>query len=284
MPQDQLQRAKEVYQDAKEAWRDNHQRMRVDLHFCDPAEPQQWDSEVLTVRKGRVSLTLDRTGQYRMQVVNDARKNKPGMNAMPVDSRGDVAVAQQLDGILRHIEYRSRAQIAYDWSVQGAADCGVGWIRIVPKVVDPATNQQEICIERVIDHLSIVIDGTEPDGSDAMHGFAETVIPKRQFKREFPKASVASWESTDSNWITDNGVLVLEYQYVVETTRNMIVVEMPDGAELTLGEDEYWELAKKIGYKPQFVRNFEAVDRTVKWCVGADPNLTHPADRILTRG
>jgi hypothetical protein len=266
MPQDQLQRAKEVYQETKEAWRENHRRMREDLLFGDPAVPQQWDQEALGLRKGRPCMTLDRTNQYRMQVVNEARKNKPGLNAMPVDGRGDVAVAQQLDGMLRHIEYRSRAQIAYDWAVQGAADCGVGWIRVVPKVIDPATNRQEICITRVIDHLSIVIDGTEPDGSDAMNAFAETLVTKRNFKREFPKATVASWDTTDSSWITEQDVLVLEHQYVVETTRNMIVVEMPDGDELTLGEDEYWDLVKRIGFQPQFVRNFEATDRSVRWC------------------
>jgi hypothetical protein len=98
----------------KEAWRENHQRMRSDLRFCDPAVPEQWDADVLQTRKaaGRVTLTLDRTGQYRMQVVNDARKNKPGMNAMPVDSRADVLVAQQLDGI-RNDELLMRGDILY---------------------------------------------------------------------------------------------------------------------------------------------------------------------------
>lgn len=266
MPQDTLQRAKECYADTKEAWRENHHRMREDLLFGDRAEPQQWDDEALKARRGRVCLTLDRTEQYRAQVINEARKNKPAMTAMPVDSRGDVLVARQLDGMLRHIEYRSRAQIAYDWAVQGAADCGIGWIRIVPEVIDPATNQQDICIKRVIDHLSIVIDGTEPDGSDARHGFAETLISRKRFEAEFPGAAASSWEATDGSWITEQDVLVLEHQYVEETKRNMIVVAMPNGDEMTLGEDEYWDEAKRIGYRPQVVRKFEATERVVKWC------------------
>ncbi|MEY2873653.1 MAG: hypothetical protein RLZZ373_1024, partial [Pseudomonadota bacterium] len=241
MPQDTLQRAKEIYADTMEAWRETHRRMREDLLFGDPSEPQQWPQDVLDARRGRPCMTLDRTNQYRMQVVNEARKNKPGLNAMPVDSRGDVLVAQQLDGILRHIEYRSRAQIAYDWAVQGAADCGIGWVRVLPKVLDPETNQQEICIARVIDHLSIIIDGTEPDGSDAMNGFAETLIPRKQFEREFPKASKQSWEGDgDGSWVTQDGVLVCEYQYVVETRRNMLALAGPDGGEITLQEDDYW--------------------------------------------
>ena len=266
MPQDQLQRAKECYADVKEAWRENHQRMLEDLKFSNPADPQQWEQDVLNARKGRVCLTLDRTNQYIVQVVNDGRKNKPAMTTMPVDSRGDVAVAQSLDGVIRHIEYRSRAQIAYDWALEGAARCGVGWIRPVPKVIEASTNQQEICIQRVVDHLSIVIDGTEPDGSDAMNGFAETLIPRKQFQKEFPKASTTSWASEDGAWIIGDQVRVCEHQYVVESMTNMLSIENPDGDRFDVSEDDYWTLAKQIGYQPRVVAQFAATSRTVKWC------------------
>jgi hypothetical protein len=268
MPQDQLQRAKEAYADTKEAWRDNHRRMLEDLRFSNPADPQQWDKDALTARQGRVCQTLDRTNQYIVQVVNDSRKNRPGITTMPVDSRGDVLVAQQLDGIFRHIEYRSRASIAYDTAQDGSARCGVGWVRVTPRVIDPATNQQEICIDRVADHLSIIIDGTEPDGSDAMHGFAETMMPRKQFEREYPKAAPQSWEAGGSygTWATQDAVRVCEHQYIVETEQAMIVLQGPDGGEITLQEDDYWELAKGIGYKPKVVRTFKAKQREVKWC------------------
>src|SRR5437899_741459 len=187
MPQDLHQRALERYEDCKEAWRDNHRRMREDLKFSNPADPQQWDQEAKDLRRGRVILTMDRTNQFIVQVVNDGRKNKPGITTMPAEG-GDVDVATQLDGVIRHIEYRSRAQIAYDTALEGAARCGIGWVRIVPRVIDEERNAQDICIERVIDPLSIVIDGEEPDGSDAMNGFAETLMGKRAFKAKYPKA------------------------------------------------------------------------------------------------
>lgn len=265
--QDQLQRAKECYADVKEAWQDNRQRMLEDLRFSNPVDPEQWEDEAITTRKGRPCLTLDRTNQYIVQVVNTGRMNKPGINCMPADSGADVDVAEALDGIIRHIEYRSRAQIAYDWALEGAARCGVGWLRVVPRVVDPRTNMQEICIDRVPDHLSCMVDGDQPDGSDAMNGFAETLIPKRKFQKLYPKAATQSWEGAgDGTWVVGDMVRVCEHQYVNETAVTMIAVKAPDnGEDLHLTEDEFADLVARIGYTPDF-RTYKAKTRDVKWC------------------
>lgn len=268
MTQDTHQRARERYEDAKDAARDQHKRMLEDLKFSNPSDPQQWDEQAKEMRKGRPTGTYDRTNQYIVQVVNECRKNKPGIDTMPADSGADKEVSQKLDGIIRHIEYRSRAAIAYDTAVDHAARCGLGWIRIVPEIIRPETNEQEITIKRVHDPLSIMLDpdSTEPDGSDAMFGFAETMMSEAAFKRAFPKAKAkSSWES-DGQWFTDDGVLVCEYQYVVETEANHIVCVDPDGQELTLAEDDYWTLAKAIGYQPQVARTFMSKKREVKWC------------------
>lgn len=267
MAQDPLQRAKECFADVKEAWRENHQRMLDDLRFSNPVDPQQWDKTAKDARAGRVCLTLDRTNQYIVQVVNNARMNKPSITTMPADSRADVAVAKALDGIVRHIEYRSRAQIAYDWAMEGAARCGVGWLRVVPRVMDPATNQQEICIDRVADHLSIVIDGDQPDGSDAMNGFASTLIPKKRFERQYgKKASKQSWDGEDAiTWETEDQVRICEWQYVEETKQKMLVLLAPDGGEIQVSEEDYRELSARVGFEPPIDRTFDAVKRTVHW-------------------
>jgi len=268
MAQDLHRKALERYEDAQEAVRDQHKRMQEDLRFSNPSDPQQWDDDALKLRQNRVCLTLDRTNQYIVQVVNDARKNKPGISTLPVDSGADIEVAKRLDGIIRHIEYRSRAAIAYDTAVEHAARCGRGWLRVVPEIVRSETNHQEVTIKRVHDPLSIVLDpdSTEPDGCDAMYAFAETVLSKRAFKARFPKATAASWESADGKWIMDDAVRICEYQHVVETERPMMVVESPEGGQFELNEEDYWSLAKQIGYQPKVVQNFRAKDRSVKWC------------------
>jgi hypothetical protein len=269
MAQDQHRRAIERYEDAKEAVHEQHARMLEDLRFSNPADPKQWGDDALKARKGRPCLTLDRTNQYIVQVVNDARKNKPGITTMPADSGADVEVAKRLDGIIRHIEYRSRAPIAYDTAIEHAARCGLGWLRIVPEVVRAETNHQEVSIKRVHDPLSIVIDpdSTEPDGSDAMDGWAETVMSERSFKKAYPKADTSSWSGGgDGYWHSQEGIRICEYQYVQETEKNHLVVEAPDGGQIDLSEDDYWTLAKQIGYQPRVVQQFMGKERTVKWC------------------
>jgi hypothetical protein len=268
MAQDTHRRAVERYEDAREAMREQHARMREDLEFSNPSDPQQWPDEAKNARKGRTCLTLDRTNQYIVQVVNDARKNKPGINTMPADSGADVEVSKRLDGIIRHIEYRSRAGIAYDTAIEHAARCGLGWFRIVPEVVRAETNHQEVSIKRVHDPLSVCLDpdATEPDGSDAMFGFAEMLMSERAFKAQYPKAQTSSWEGSDGFWVTDDSVRICEYQYVEETKENHIVTAAPDGGEIDLSEDDYWTLAKQIGFKPPVVRTFMGTKRRVKWC------------------
>lgn len=271
MTQDLHQRARERFEDAREAAQEQHARMREDLRFSNPSDPQQWDEQVKKLRKDRVCLTLDRTNQYIVQVINDARKNKPGITTMPADSGADVQVAQRLDGIIRHIEYRSRAPIAYDTGIEHAARCGVGWLRVVPEVVRLEANHQEVAIKRVHDPLSIVLDpdSTEPDGSDAMFGFAETMMSRRAFERSYPKADASSWESAQAEaagWFSQDGVRVCEYQYVEEVRANHVVAQAPDGVEIELSEADYWQLAKQIGFQPPVVRTFKTTERRVKWC------------------
>lgn len=265
--QDTLQQAKERYQDAQDAVSEQNQRFREDLKFSNPACPEQWDEYAQKARKGRPMLTLDRTNQFISQIVNDARQNKPSIQTLPADSKADLAVAQQLNGLIRHIEYTSRAGIAYDMAIEHSARVGLGWLRVLPRVVRPETNEQEIIIQRVHDPMSICLDpdALEPDGSDAMYGFAETVMTDKAFERTYPKAKKIAWES-DNEWFAQDSIRIAEYFKVVETEENRISIDGPDGGRMTVSEDEYWALAQQIGFKPEVREQFIAKKRSVKWC------------------
>ena len=186
--QDSHQRAKERYADAQDAMREQHARMLEDMRFSNPAEPEQWPEDAKNARKTRPCLTFDRTNQFIQQVVNQARQNKPQIKFLPADSGADVMVADKLNGIMRHIEYVSRAGIAYDTAIDHGTRCGLGWLRVVPQIMRPETNEQEIRILRVHDPLSVLLcDWTEPDGSDATGAFVETLMPDKAFKAKYPK-------------------------------------------------------------------------------------------------
>jgi hypothetical protein len=134
--------------------------MLDDLRFSNPADPQQWPEEVKRARSNAVGgprpcLTFDQTNQFIFQVVNDARQNKPSIKVRPVDSGADIKVADALSGLFRHIEDVSRADIAYDTAMEYAARIGLGYFRINTRVLNDSTNEQEICIDRIADPLSV---------------------------------------------------------------------------------------------------------------------------------
>jgi hypothetical protein len=274
MPQDTFQEAKERYDEAREAMRENHDRMRADLAFSNPADPQQWDPKTVKDRDGRPTLTLDQTNQFIQQVVNDGRQNPPSMLCVPVDGGADVQVALQLNGWLRNIEYQSRATTHYATGMEYSARVGLGWLRVVPVVCDRERNYQEPRIFGIQDVLSACLDpdSEEFDGSDAEFGFVEANYSERKFKRKWPKASVSSFGDTNG-WFSEKGVRIAEYFKLLEKKRNMLMAIDPrtamDGRDpepMPYTEDEYWALAKELGTKPEVIGdNYEATVREVKW-------------------
>lgn len=260
---------REMFDDCSGRWSEQHDRMREDIKFSNPADPQQWPENVVRDRTqdGRPCLTFDRTNAFIAQVVNDGRQNKPSITVIPGDSSASIKTARAIEGMIRHIEYVSRAAIAYDTALDAAARPGLGWLLVKPEMVDPALNQQEIRISRVVDPLSVTLDpdSQDPDGSDALFGFVESSMSRKAFERKYPKAKAISWDGDTSNgWFGENSVRICEMQEVETKKSNRIVCSL-QGQQITLTEDEYWQLAKAIGSKPEVVSTFTAEERVVRW-------------------
>ena len=261
---------RELFDETREYWSEQHSRMREDLQFSNPANPQQWPADVQQSRKNakggeRPCMVFDQTNQYIAQVVNDGRQNKPSINVIPGDGKASGKTAKAIEGMIRHIEYISRAGIAYDSSLDQAARTGVGWILIRPRVIDAEMNTQDIIISRVVDPLSVTLDAdsTEPDGSDATFGFIESDMSKRTFVRKWPKADTKSWD-TSSEWYGSETLRICEFQIIETIQENRIVCES-DGQKLSLTEDEYWKLSQQIGYSPKVVSTYKKDIKKVRW-------------------
>ena len=268
MAQDTLQNALELYKDARDAMRDNHARMREDMEFSNPADPQQWPEAMRIARGTRPTLTMDHTNQYINQVTNDGRQNTPSIQTMPVDSKADPIVAERMNGMLRHIEYVSRAGIAYDTGLENSARVGLGWLRALPQVLNEETGEQEIRIAGVHDPMAALIDGdsVEPDGSDATVGFVETIVAESRFKEMYPKASTKDANFGESNgWFTGKGVKLAEMMKVVEEPTGRSFVVDFEGTRETITESEFEQMKEITGQTPKVIREFKTTKRKVKW-------------------
>lgn len=291
MAQDKLQSYRERYQDYADHFAEQRKRMLEDLRFSNPADPQQWDDETRTARRNaaggaRPTLTFDHTNQYIMQVVNDARQNKPGIQVLPVDSGADIQTAQAIEGMIRQIEYTSRASIAYDTAIEHAARCGQGWMRIVTEMVNPALNEQDLRIKQVHDPLSVWIspESVEPDGSDATDGFVETIMSIASFEKQYGKRKAqTSWDNrSGGGWESDKTIRVCEHYKLRTSKSNRLQVQMPDGSMREHTEDEYWKQAQQLGFQPMVTAQYTVEDRTVDWCLMTGSDILESTE-VLTR-
>lgn len=263
-----LKEARERFALCVEESANERSRMKEELRF---SAGQQWPDEIRNARENdpngaRPCLTMDKIGQYRRQVVNDARQNKPSIKVRPVDSGADVEVAELLQGLTRHIEDVSCADLAYDNALDSATGPGLGWFRIRTKTVNPAKNEQDILIDPIENIFSVYPyppNWMKPDGSDLEGCFVTEEIPRKRFEADHPKADVKGWDGddSDSQWVSAETVRIAEYYRIVKTSENCLYLD--NGEEMQ--ETAYWEVYQADAERPQITGSYEKETRTVEW-------------------
>lgn len=232
----------------------------------------QWPDEIRRARENdpngaRPCLTVDKLGQYVRQVVNDSRQNKPSIKVRPVDSGADPEVADVMQGVIRHIEDQSRADIAYDTGIEFAVRAGFGYIRLTTDYADEDSFDQDAFIKAVRNPFSAYLDkdAQELDGSDARYGFVFDDMPRDAYEAEYPGADACSFDTsattTHNTWIKEDTVRVCEYFRVEHDEKNHVQLETGE----VLSEDEYWAKYQDAEVRPE-IRNQRMIKRRkVMW-------------------
>ena len=215
---DALKDALEAFE--KSAEHDDHNRKAFEDDIDFALLENQWPEQVRRDREleGRPCLTVNKLAAMGRQIVNDARRNKPGITVHPVDSEADPDTAEVLNGIIRNIEQSSNAEVAYDTALENAVFGGFGYFRINTKYTSDDTFDQDIVIERISNPLSVYRDcySTAADSSDWNYCFVVDSLSKAQFKRQYPGAEQVDWKSEawrdlSSPWLDGDFVQVAEY-------------------------------------------------------------------------
>lgn len=216
--EDILERAKELFSYAQECEKDNRDAAIDDIEFARLSK--QWPQEIESdrMKEGRPCLTINKLPTYIRQVVNDSRQNKPAIHVSGVDSNSDPETAEILTGLIRNIEYSSKADIAYDTAVENAVSCGFGYIRVNLDYSYDDTFDMDIKIERIANQFSVYGDpnSTEADSSDWNEAFVVKLMPMSEFKKKYKGAKEADWdsdayESLAAPWKEGDKVQVAEY-------------------------------------------------------------------------
>jgi hypothetical protein len=279
-PQDRtfIEEALKRFMLAQEAETEIRREALDDLKFL---KGDQWPDEIKSKRaqRGRPCLVINRLAQFVNQVTNDQRQNRPGIKVSPVNDDADEETAEIIQGLIRHIEYDSGADAAYDTAFEGAAGPSFGYFRIITEYCDPMSFDQDIKIKRIANPFLVYLDpaSKEPDGSDAAWGFIFEDLPRDTYKELYPDSELATLQGWDSigdrapQWVSNDSIRVAEYFYKDKKRVEICLMVSPEGQKVSVPRDKVQEAEKKgFQYVPH-PKTGEPQCRwtetsVVKWC------------------
>jgi hypothetical protein len=198
----------------------------------------QWDADVRNTRKidGRPALTINHTNTYCARLENTLRQQRPRIKCHPVGDGANVDTAAVVNGLIRHIEDRSKASVAYDTGVASALNIGWGYWRIVSEYLDPMSFDQELIIKAIRNPFVVYMDpaAVMPDGRDQGWCIISETMKRAEYKRRYPKAENVEWRYTDApgdmvtDWESKEEVRLAEY-YRIHEVRDTLV-KFSDGS------------------------------------------------------
>lgn len=230
-------------------WRECAERLRI----CVAAESEnrikgieakrfrwgdQWDADVRNTRKidGRPALTINHTNTFCQRQENTLRQQRPRIKCHPVGDGADIDTAGVVNGLIRHIEDRSTASVAYDTGVKNAVDIGWGYWRIVSEYIDPRSFDQELLVRPIRNPFTVYMDPSSvmPDGRDQYWCIISETMKRSEYKRRYPKAKNCEWRYVDApgdmtlDWESKEEVRLAEYFRIHEVKDTLC--KMSDGS------------------------------------------------------
>jgi len=255
------------------------QHMLEDLRF---RASEQWPDNVRSMREqdGRPCLTVNRIPSFIRQVTNNQRASRPAVQVNPVGDIADVETAEVLQGIVRHIETKSDADVAYATAGDHQCTMGRGYLRVVTKYLDesddPATMDQEIALARISNPFSVYLDPScqKFDSSDARYGFVVEDLPKGEYRSRYPTSQMAELSEFTSTgnmqpeWMPEGNVRIAEYFYLEETKEDVVFLEGADGNRFSLPSREMTSSNRaSVPEGVKILGEREVTTRTVRWAL-----------------
>jgi len=267
------------FQMAMSAYSESREDELDDLRFMagSPDNQWQWPADVLATRgsvqgqtiNARPCLTINKLPQHVKQVTNEQRQNRPAGKVIPADDKGDVEVAEIFEGMVRHIEYMSDADVVYDTACENQVTYGEGYFRILTEYCNEGSFDQDLRLGRIRNAFSVYMDPMiqDPAGCDAEWCFISQDLEKDEYERQFPNAapitSIMSQGVGDdslSQWLNENTIRIVEYFYYTHTPTKLNLY--PGNMSHFDGSPEDKEM-KQMGLKPIKSRIVDV--KKVKW-------------------
>lgn len=230
---DLLRIAREQMDEAYTAEQSHREEAEDDLRFV---IGEQWPEDERQEREteGRPTLTINIMAQNVRQVTGQIRSLNPAIRVTAADGAATKETAEVIEGLIRHIEYKSDASSVYEAATESAAACSMGYWRVRTQYCDGDTFDQEAVVERVYNPFAVFIDpfAKHPTRMDARYAFVVEEMPKKVFQEQYPNASAVDVTSDHQlpgirHWARSDKVVVAEYFWI--ETREYEIIALPTG-------------------------------------------------------
>lgn len=225
-------------------WKENISESEIDREM---KAGRQWSPEAIELRRGRVTLTVNKLPQYVERIMGDILQNPTSIKyrATTYNDGGkltgkvagqEYTIAEVRSSIAKGIEMRSNAQSWYDHAAQQMCDGGFGWLRTDAVLDDYMRPVLEISGVQNPSDAMIDYTGIKPDFSDARDGFVFTRIPKKVFEQAFPEESAVDFSANQFTgrfpWVREELVIVAEYWERIQRPLSEIKQAMAEGKKI----------------------------------------------------
>jgi len=229
----------------------SRQRFKEDMRFlfADSDNQDQWEPSVKARRHMATQpmITINKVHTHWLMIVNQMKENKPSIQVHPTNGEASYEAAQIYEGLIRHIEYKSNAKVAYDIASEQQVGGGIGYVQVITKYADDSTFDQEIYIKEIPDALSVYLDPhiKKRDGSDAKYAFIYEDMPRKEFERKYPNVKVPT-SNGNQQWVTKDVVKVATY-YEKETRKEWLYsITNDDGSVKFMRESDITVEERKL--------------------------------------
>ncbi len=218
---------------------------------------EQWDETSTNDRAAdeRPMLTINRLPQFIRQVTNAQRQANMAITVLPVGDGSDQDTAEVFQGIIKHIEDQSDAQVAYQTAGDDQATIGRGFWRIISEYTDEKSFTQELRIKRIRNAFSVYFDpsASEIDGRDARYAIVVEDMPKDVYIEKYGESSFASLsefvstgDDSVQDWMPEGKVRVAEYWYVDVTEDVIVLIQWPDGDQEVVSVKDFKDFPDQV--------------------------------------
>jgi hypothetical protein len=215
----------------------NINRFRTDRKFL---FWDQWDqSERQSFRElNKPIFTYNKLYDYYRKLVGEQRFNTSNLEVSAINGIGTQEDITLRADIIRGIEYKSRADIAYQNAFSNAVSGGMGFIKLKTDYISPKSFKQDIFIEMVkyADRVGYDPNAKSPTKTDGNFFFAYDHMDRTDFEQQYPdipypQSFPVNYNTIFFNWGDKNGITVVEYYE--KKWFNFTLYQLSNGEEIS---------------------------------------------------